>query len=197
MLALFVKALREATHEHASVLLVGDPGVGKTCLLRALRHRLPEAGFRLTYCHDATLGRRDFYRQLCLALGLNPHATAAAVFFAISSLVLVGLPELWDRLRRNRSLCSRLHCRLAIGQALPEDTAEHVAYRVAKAGSQRDLFSSDALALVHESTAGLLRDIDRLGTECLEQAARRKLKAVDRELVERVLEAEDSRRQSA
>ncbi|WP_239470933.1 hypothetical protein [Archangium violaceum] len=37
-----------------------------------LRHRLPHSGFRLTYCHNATLGRRDFYRQLCLALGLKP-----------------------------------------------------------------------------------------------------------------------------
>ena len=42
-------------------------------LLRAVRRRLPEAGFRLTYCHNATLGRRDFYRQLCLALGLSPR----------------------------------------------------------------------------------------------------------------------------
>ncbi|WP_239989238.1 AAA family ATPase [Corallococcus macrosporus] len=48
---------------------------------------LPQAGFRLTYCHNATLGRRDFYRQLCLALGLTPSATAAAVFYAVSSHV--------------------------------------------------------------------------------------------------------------
>ena len=66
------------------MLLDGEPGVGKTCVLRALRHRLPQAGFRLTYCHNATLGRRDFYRQLCLALGLTPTATAAAVFYAVS-----------------------------------------------------------------------------------------------------------------
>jgi general secretion pathway protein A len=146
-----VDNLIEALGDHASVLLVGEPGVGKTCVLRALRHGLPQAGFRLTYCHNATLGRRDFYRQLCLALGLAPSATAASVFYAVSShvedlgrervhpvllldeahllhqdtlehlhillnyewdrkallsLVLVGLPELEDRLalRKNRSL---------------------------------------------------------------------------------------------
>ena len=55
-----VDSLREALSERASAILVGDPGVGKTCVLRALRHRLPAAGFRLTYCHNATLGRRDF-----------------------------------------------------------------------------------------------------------------------------------------
>ena len=149
-----VEELVEALDERASVTLTGEPGVGKTCVLRALRHKLPMAGFRLTYCHNATLGRRDFYRQLCLALGLPTSASAAAVFFAVSShvedlgrdrlhpvflldeahllhqdmldhlhillnyqwdsrallsVVLVGLPELDDRLalRLNRSLYSR------------------------------------------------------------------------------------------
>jgi hypothetical protein len=57
--------------------------VGKTCVLRALRHRLPQAGFRLTYCHNATLGRRDFYRYLCHALGLQPTSSAANLFLAV------------------------------------------------------------------------------------------------------------------
>lgn len=52
-----------------------------------MRHRLPDAGFRLTYCHNATLGRRDFYQQLCHALGLSPKATAAADFHEASTHV--------------------------------------------------------------------------------------------------------------
>lgn len=82
-----VDDLTEAIETHATVLLTGEPGVGKTCVLRALRRRLPSDMFRLTYCHNATLGRRDFYRQLCLALGLAPSATAAGVFFAVSTHV--------------------------------------------------------------------------------------------------------------
>ena len=82
-----VEALLEALDERASVVLVGEPGVGKTCVLRALRHRIPAAGYKLTYCHNATLGRRDFYRQLCFALGLAPSATAASVFWAVTSHV--------------------------------------------------------------------------------------------------------------
>lgn len=61
---LLVQRLVDSVQERTSALLVGEPGFGKTCILRALRHRLPEAGYRLTYCHNATLGRRDFYRQL-------------------------------------------------------------------------------------------------------------------------------------
>jgi general secretion pathway protein A len=78
-----VEDLEAALTERASVLLLGEPGVGKTCVLRALRNRLPQAGFRLTYCHNATLGRRDFYRYLCHALGLQAASTAAALFLAV------------------------------------------------------------------------------------------------------------------
>lgn len=82
-----VDDLAEAIEGHATILLTGEPGVGKTCVLRALRRRLTPDNFRLTYCHNATLGRRDFYRQLCVALGLTPSATAAAVFYAVSTHV--------------------------------------------------------------------------------------------------------------
>ena len=70
---LVADGLLDALTERASVLLVGESGVGKTCILRALRHRVTTAGYRLTYSHNATLGRRAFYRQLCLALGLFPQ----------------------------------------------------------------------------------------------------------------------------
>ena len=221
--------------ENDHVLLVGEPGVGKTCVLRALRRRLPEAGFRLTYCHNATLGRRDFYRQLCLALGLTPKATAASLFYAVSShveelgrehihpvflldeahllhqdvldhlhilsnyqwdqkpllsIVLVGLPELADRLqlRKNRAFWSRIYTRLSLGDALPEDTAEYLDHRLKQAGCKRDVFSENAIAMIHEAALGRLRDIDRIASAALKVAARRKRKLVDRSVISEVLD---------
>ena len=235
-----VDALVDALADREQVLLVGEPGVGKTCVLRALRHRIPQAGFRLTYCHNATLGRRDFYRQLCLALGLSPSATAAAVFYAVSthvedlakdsvhpvflldeahllhqdtlnhlhillnyqwdsrallSLVLVGLPELADRLamRRNRSLYSRIHHRLEIGPLTPEDSGEYLKMRLAHAGCDRELFPSDSIALLHEATLGAMRDVDRLAAAALREAARRKRRLVERDVVSRIIDADTAR----
>ena len=232
-----VDELVEAMHEHHHAVLVGDPGVGKTCTLRALRAQLPEAGFRLTYCCNATLGRRDFYRQLCLALGIPSKATAAAVFHTLSthveelarervhplflldeahllldpvlshlhiltnyewdqkpllSLILVGLPELWQRLERriHRSLWSRIDCRLVITSARPEDTNEYIEYRLKRVGGRASVFASDALGLLHEATLGELRNIDRVATDCLRTTSRRKLKRVDREVVKDVIEAD-------
>jgi type II secretory pathway predicted ATPase ExeA len=232
-----VHELCEALHERASIVLTGDPGAGKTCVLRALRHRLPQTGFRLTYCHNATLGRRDFYRQLCLALGLAPSAAAAALFFAVSShvedlgrervhpvflldeahllhqdmldhlhillnyqwdsrallsLVLVGLPELSDRLvlRRNRSLYSRIYTRLNVTPLTPDDTADYIRSRLKQSGCDRELVTADALAMLHEAAAGSLRDLDRLATAALRDAARRKRRLVERDAITRVVDTE-------
>lgn len=79
-----VDDLFDALSERQHAIIVGEPGVGKTCTLRALRARLPESEFRLTYCHNATLGQRDFYRLLSQTLGLPVKGTASGIFMALS-----------------------------------------------------------------------------------------------------------------
>jgi general secretion pathway protein A len=232
-----VEALLEALAERAAVVLVGEPGVGKTCVLRALRHRIPAAGFKLTYCHNATLGRRDFYRQLCHAIGIDAVAMPGSLFYnitrhveeraaerihpvflldeahllhqdtldhlhillnygwdsrALLSLVLVGLPELRERLalRRNRSLYSRIHYRLEIPVLTPDDTTEYLRMRMTRVGVEREVFSSDAVVLLHEATAGAMRELDRLCAAALRETARKKRKLVERDVVSRVIEAD-------
>ena len=112
------------------------------------------------------------------------------------SIVLIGLPELWDRmlLRKNRSLWSRIHCRMSMPEPEPTDTVEYIAHRLEQAGHKGHPFSSDALTMLHEATHGRLRDIDRIATMSLKATARRKLKIVDRELLEGVLERDESPR---
>jgi general secretion pathway protein A len=234
--AVLVAEIEEALAERQSVMLLGEPGVGKTCVLRALRHKLPQAGFRLTYCRNATLGRRDFYRYLCHALGLHPTTSAANLFLAVEthihemrrdklhpvflldeahllhpdmlahlhiltnyewdakallSLVLVGLPELESSLSRraHRSLFTRIHHRFLLAPATVTDTAEYLRYRLSAAGTDRALFPDDALTALHELSQGALREIDRLATAALREAARRKKKLVDRDVVVRVAES--------
>ena len=229
--------LVEAAHTKRSVLLLGEPGAGKTCLLRALRHVLAPQSFRLTYHANVTLGRRDFYRQLCLALGIGRANTAGEVFYAVTthiedlakervfpvfildeahllhqdtldhlhillnyawdsrallSLILLGLPELGERLRlrRNRSLYSRLHHRLTIGSLTVEDTTDYLRTRLARVGCTREIFTSDAVTMLHEAASSSLRDIDRLATAALRAAARKKRKLVERDALSRLLQQE-------
>jgi general secretion pathway protein A len=232
-----VEDLTDAMHARASALLTGEPGVGKTCVLRALRHALAPANFRLVYCQNTTVGRRDFYRHLCLALGLAKATTAGDLFLAVSahiedlakericpvflvdeahllhqdtldhlhillnyqwdskpllSLVLIGLPDLEDRLRlrRNRSLYSRIHHRFSFGSLLPDDSTDYIRARLARVGATKDIFAADALAILHEAAGSSLRDTDRLATAALRAAARRKKKLVERDVLTRILQAE-------
>lgn len=228
----------DAVHCHQHVVLTGEPGAGKTCLLRVVRNDLEPQTFRLTYCHNVTISRRDFYRQLCGALGLpKAHLNAGDLFVAVTgcvqdlarehlfpvflideahllhqdtldhlhilsnfdwdskallSLILVGLPELDDRLRlrRNRSLYSRIPCRLSITPMEPDDTADYIRMRLRRVGCDRELFSSDALAMIHEAASNSLRDIDRIATGALRAAARKKRKLVERDSVTRVCQCE-------
>lgn len=230
-----VEALVDTLESRQSALLTGEPGVGKTCVLRALRHRLPRDRFRLTYCHNATLGRRDFYRQLCLALGLSPKATAAGVFFTVTthvqelasarihpvllldeaqllhhdvlghlhillnydydsrpllSVVLVGLPDFAARLSTSlhKPLLSRLHTRLHIEPVSLDDSAEYLRHRLRLVGCERELFPRDSVELLHESSSGAHRELDRLALLSLREAARLKRKLVDPDLVQTVLD---------
>lgn len=102
---------------------------------------------------------------------------------ALLSLILVGLPELLERLalKRNRSLFTRLHHRVIIDPLTPEDTAEYLRFRLGRVGCDRELFTADAVALLHEAAQGSMRDIDRLATRALRLAARTKKKLVEKD----------------
>jgi type II secretory pathway predicted ATPase ExeA len=76
--------LAAALEGRASAVVTGDPGCGKTCLLRAMEEALPQGRYRIHYIHNATVNRRDFYRQLSIGMGLEPRATFAALFASIS-----------------------------------------------------------------------------------------------------------------
>jgi general secretion pathway protein A len=219
--------------QHALVL--GEPGVGKTCVLRALKATLSPVNYRIEYVVHVTLGPRDFYRQICYALAIEPRATPAAMFEAIQrecisaatdhrihavivfdevhlmpdstlshlhllanfrwdsepllSLVLVGLPELHDRLRLgiHRSLLTRIHTKVELAPGSPDMTVAYVRKRLADAGCDRELFTADGLATLHELTGGLLRSIDILALAALRLAAAGDLRLIDRDVVRRAL----------
>jgi type II secretory pathway predicted ATPase ExeA len=214
--------------EHAIVL--GEPGVGKNCVVRGLRARLSPVHFRLTYLAHVSLGKRDFYKQICMALGIECKLMPATLYASIQqnlaalarervhpilvldeahlipdsslgtlhvianfnwdaepvvSLVLIGLPELGERLKLgvHRSLLTRIGHKIEIAPATPDDTAKYVRARLDPAGARTELFAPDALVILHELTGGVLRSVDVLAGATLRVAAHRKLKIIDRSVV--------------
>jgi type II secretory pathway predicted ATPase ExeA len=224
-----------ALEGRSSAVLIGDAGTGKTFVLRALEAKLPAGRFRITYVHNSMLNLRDFYRQLAVALGLEPRATAEAVFRMVSSqieeiagsqkvqpvlvldeahllslgvlghlhilmnfcrdsrpflsLVLLGLPELRDKLSRNvlASLAARLPVRVNMGALDAQQTGAYLRHRLRTAGCAQDVFSEDGVLLLAEATGGVMRKIGVLATTALEVSCESKSKLVDAGVVQEAI----------
>ncbi len=222
-----ITRLSAAVEARASAVLTGEAGVGKTCLLRGLEHRLNPARYRVTYLHHATVSPRDFYRQLSMALGLEPRAYPSAMFRRLQahieeladqqkvhpvllldeaqlmpnamleqlhillnyrmdsrgflSVILVGLPELRQRLARNllASLSARLPVRVHLEPLAAQQVDGYLRHRMKAAGSTQEVFSEDAVLCIREATSGVLRKIDVLAQHCLDVVAGGKGSLVD------------------
>lgn len=219
--------LRAALKGRASVVMTGDPGTGKTFLLRAVKKDLEGEPYRIEYLHNSAVNRREFYRQLSGALGLEPKSSVAALFHQVSqhieelsgeqkvrpviyldeahmllgqilshlpvllnfhmdskpflSLVLAGLPELKETLRRNlqSALNGRLPVRIHLAPLEPAGVAEYVGHHMRSAGADKEVFTEEALLMIAEATGGIMRKINVVAYASLQAAAGRKSALID------------------
>lgn len=232
-----LQAIQAAIEGQTSAVVTGESGCGKTCLVRTLEDNLPPGRYRLHYTPNATVNRRDFYRQISIDLGLNPHSTFAALYSSVSqhiqdlatqhrlrvilvldeahlipiqvleqlhilsnfvrdskpwlSLILVGLPDLRETLKRNvlASLAARIPIRIQI-PALDADAVKlYVRHRMHSAGCRREVFSDDALLLISKATGGIMRRIDVLGGHCLASALKTRSALIDAAIVHKAIQA--------
>lgn len=230
-----IARLRASVEARASAVLTGEAGVGKTCVLRTLEHKLNPSRYRVTYLHHATVSPRDFYRQLSITLGLEPKAHPSAMFRrlqthieemadeqkvhpvllldeaqlmsssmleqlhlllnfrmdsrAFLTVILIGLPELRERLARNllASLSARLPVRVHLEPLAAEEVGGYLRHRLGAAGSTQEVFSEDAVLCIREATGGILRKIDVLAHHCLEVVAGNKGALVDGGIVQQAV----------
>jgi general secretion pathway protein A len=232
-----LQSLKAAAEGRSSAVVTGDSGCGKTCLLRALEEDLPQGRYRLHYAYNSTVNRRDFYRQLSIGMGLEPHSSFAALHQSVSqhiqelasqhklrvvivldeaqllpiqvleqlhillnfekdskpwlSLVLIGLPDLRETLKRNvlASLTARVPIRIQIPPMDAEQVKLYVRHRINTAGCRRDVFSDDALLLMSKATGGIMRRLDVLGEHCLRAALKAKSNIIDAAIVQKAIRA--------
>jgi len=106
---------------------------------------------------------------------------------SLLSLVLVGLPELHDRLRLgiHRSLLTRIGTWVTLEASSPELTVGYVRKRMEAAGARQEVFTADGLSLLHELSGGVLRSVDVLAGSALRLAASEDKRLVDRDVVRR------------
>ena len=85
------------------------------------------------------------------------------------AIVLIGQPELRERLqhRAYRALTQRIGAQFHLTPLSEEDTASYLRHRVRVAGGQRELFTNDAIQVLHRASGGLPRVLNHLATQAL------------------------------
>jgi MSHA biogenesis protein MshM len=68
-------------------LLTGEPGVGKTAVLRELSKTLNPHRYQLIYTPETDFGRLDLYRNLALELGIEPAYRRAQLWRDIKTRI--------------------------------------------------------------------------------------------------------------
>jgi type II secretory pathway predicted ATPase ExeA len=93
-----------------------------------------------------------------LRLLLNLQSAGTPLF----TLLLVGQPSLLNAMQRNATFEERLDMISLLKPLTETETADYIVHRLNAAGATREIFSPEAMVVVHELTGGIPRRINRL-----------------------------------
>ncbi len=104
-------------------------------------------------------------------------------------IMLVGQPELKMRLQMPdlRQLAQRIAVNYHLTPLGEEQTRHYIAYRIEATGGPADLFSPQAVRLIHENSGGIPRTINLLCDSALVYGYADDLKRIDTAVIEKVL----------
>ena len=103
------------------------------------------------------------------------------------SLILVGQPELRQRIDTKPQLSQRLTVKYHLTNLSPEDSRAYLRHRLALAGGEDGIFTSGAENMVIESSEGIPRQINRIADLSLLTGFGKSSPLVDEELVREVV----------
>ena len=104
------------------------------------------------------------------------------------SLLLIGQPQLRARLRLKmfEAIAQRVNVRFHLSGLSPEETKGYIKHHLQVVGGRRELFSDDAVKLIHNFTHGIPRMINNICVGCLLDTMIRQSEIVDPSSTERV-----------
>lgn len=171
-------------YRQLSEMLGLEPRSTPSALFRAIRANIEEIAAQKVHpvlvIDEAHLTQVQVLGHLHILLNFDRDSKP------LLSLILVGLPSLRDRLRRNAlsSLAARLPVRAHLDPLDSEGTGLYLRHRLEAAGCVSEVFAEDAVLLIAEATGGVLRKIDVLAQNALELACESRSRLVDASVVE-------------
>jgi general secretion pathway protein A len=102
------------------------------------------------------------------------------------TIVLIGQPELRQRVAEIPQLNQRIAVRAHLGPFTAEETASYITARMGAATHRTDVFTKAAVAVIYEQSKGIGRLINALCDQCLFAGAIEHVSQIDDWLVQRV-----------
>jgi general secretion pathway protein A len=99
------------------------------------------------------------------------------------TLLLLGQPELKDRIEDNKQLEQRIAIQYHLDAFNAEDTKKYIQHRLTVAGQAHPLFNESAMKLVHDYSGGIPRRINNLCDLCLLGGFAKQAKSIGEEIV--------------
>jgi general secretion pathway protein A len=103
------------------------------------------------------------------------------------TIIFIGQPELREMMERIPQLKQRLAITHHLGPLSREETGTYIRHRLRVAGGREDIFTSEAIRCIYESSAGIPRKINTICDICLVIGSGEKAKAIDEEIVKGVV----------
>ena len=103
------------------------------------------------------------------------------------TLLLIGSPELRDKIHRLRPLDQRITIRYHLNTLDSQHTANYIAHRLKMAGQSRRIFTDDAVKLIFDFTHGTPREINNLCDISLLIGYSKRVREIDEKIVAEVI----------
>lgn len=164
-----------------------EPRATPSALFRRIRDQIRETSAQKTHpvlvLDEAHLAPIEVLKHLHILLNFERDSKP------LLSILLLGLPSLRDLLARNAlsALAARLPVRVRLDPLDRQQIGSYLRHRLSRAGCSQEVFAPDAVLLIAEATAGVLRKIDVLASTALEVATESRSPLVDASAIEQAV----------
>ncbi len=105
------------------------------------------------------------------------------------TLLLMGQPELRERVRKNKQLAQRIAMGHHLDPLSQQETWSYIAHRLEIAGGKRSIFTEQSLKPVYENSGGIPRRINQICDMCLLTGFNYRAERIDGKIVNEAVES--------
>lgn len=105
------------------------------------------------------------------------------------TLILIGQPELRDKIRKIPQLDQRIGIRYHLEALTFEDVSSYIVRRLRQAGREEPIFTDDAMRLLYRHSEGIPRKLNTICDLCLVMGSARNLTSIGPEVVQELTAA--------